>query len=76
MNKNTKKLIGPIIITILFCVYFLGIAYFLVNDTSLSIFTRWVIVLVPLAFAGFNIFVLIERIQEIKSGEEDDLSQY
>lgn len=76
MNKNTKKLIGPIIITILFCVYFLGIAYFLVNDTSLSIFTRWVIVLVPLAFAGVNIFVLIERIQEIKSGEEDDLSQY
>lgn len=76
MNKNTKKLIGPIIITILFCVYFLGIAYFLVNDTSLSIFTRWVIVLVPLAFAGLNIFVLIERIQEIKSGEEDDLSQY
>lgn len=76
MNKNTKKLIGPIIITILFCVYFLGIAYFLVNDTSLSIFTRWVIILVPLAFAGLNIFVLIERIQEIKSGEEDDLSQY
>lgn len=76
MNKNTKKLIGPIIITILFCVYFLGIAYFLVNDTSLSIFTRWVIILVPLAFAGVNIFVLIERIQEIKSGEEDDLSQY
>ena len=76
MNKNTKKLIGPIIITILFCVSFLGIAYFLVNDTSLSIFTRWVIILVPLAFAGLNIFVLIERIQEIKSGEEDDLSQY
>jgi hypothetical protein len=30
----------------------------------------------PLVFIGITVKVCIERIQEIKKGEEDDLSQY
>ncbi len=33
-------------------------------------------VIIPLALIGVSIFVLIERITEIRSGEEDDLSKY
>lgn len=31
---------------------------------------------VPLALMGVAVYVLVERIQEIRSGEEDDLSKY
>ena len=33
-------------------------------------------VLIPLGVAGAGIFVLIERLKEIKGGEEDDLGNY
>lgn len=33
-------------------------------------------VIIPLALIGIIIFVLIERIKEIRSGEYDDLSKY
>jgi len=33
-------------------------------------------IIVPLALIGVSIFVLIERIKEIRGGEEDDLSKY
>ena len=76
MHKYTQKIIGPLIITILFCIYFLTIAFVLTSDNSLTSFVKWLMVLVPLSLAAVNIYVLIERIKEIRSGEEDDLSQY
>ena len=35
-----------------------------------------IIGIVFLGLCGVAVFVLIERIKEIRSGEEDDLSQY
>ena len=37
---------------------------------------KYVLGLLPLALSGVMVKVCIERIQEIKKGEEDDLSQY
>jgi hypothetical protein len=31
---------------------------------------------IPLVFVGVCVYVLVERIKEIRSGEEDDLSKY
>jgi hypothetical protein len=32
--------------------------------------------IIPAIFSGIMIYVLIERIKEIRSGEEDDLGKY
>ena len=37
---------------------------------------KFLIATVPIALASVTIYVLLERIEEIRSGEEDDLSQY
>ncbi len=72
---NTKKLIAPIIITCILIIYFvfsiLNIIY--VPD---SILIRIIGIIILLVLIGKSIFVLIERIKEIRSGEEDDLGKY
>ncbi len=75
MNKNIKKLIAPIIITIVGVVWLalLVITYSLI---ILPIIFKIIICLIPILLIFVSIAVLIERIKEIRSGEEDDLSKY
>lgn len=70
-----KKLIAPIVITVLLSLYFLGFiaAFFLF---SIPLWVKLAGILMPLAFLGVSIFVLVERIKEVRGGEEDDLSKY
>lgn len=72
---HTKKLIAPIIITVLFILYLTGLLVLWTNF-YLPLFAIIVGVLILVALAAVMIFVLVERIQEIRSGEEDDLSKY
>ena len=75
MDKaKKKKLIAPIVVTILMVLYFVFYFGFLI--TVLDGFWKIVLGIAPLAFSGVMLKVCIERIQEIKKGEEDDLSQY
>ena len=70
-----KKYIAPIIITVLMILWFL--LYFGVIITLIeNLLFKIIVGIVPVIFAGIMIFVLIERIKEIRSGEEDDLSNY
>ena len=75
MKGHSKKLIAPIIITAILILY---LAAFIV--VSLLVPLPWYVkllgIMIPLAFIGVGIFVLIERIKEIRSGEEDDLDKY
>lgn len=48
----------------------------LVLISSVSILVKGLLISVPLALAGVMIGVTVSRIKEIRSGEEDDLSQY
>lgn len=75
MKKSFKKLIAPIIITTLIIIYF---AIFVVGGllTPILFIGRFIGIIIPLVFIGVSIYVLIERIKEIRSGEEDDLSKY
>ena len=73
-NAKKKKMIAPIVVTILMILYFVFYFGFLI--TVLDGFWKIVLCIAPLAFSGVMIKVCIERIQEIKKGEEDDLSQY
>ena len=72
---HTKKLIAPIMIAVLFILYLTGLLVLWTNF-YLPLFAKIVGVLILVALAAVMIFVLVERIQEIRSGEEDDLSKY
>lgn len=75
MKSSDKKLIAPIVITILLFIY---LAVFCIAWLYEPIPTIWRIIgsIVPLGMMGASIFVLVERIKEIRSGEEDDLGKY
>ena len=71
-----KKLVAPIIITI-FSLCFMLFSYGLIFAfIPLSFWIKALIGILPLSLGGVSIFVLVERIKEIRSGEEDDLSKY
>lgn len=74
MDPRKKKMAAPIIVTVLVVLYY--IAYFGFLITLLDGVWKYILGLLPLALAVVMIKVCIERIHEIKKGEEDDLSQY
>ena len=74
LNSHKKKMIAPIIITVIMILYY--IAYFGFLISLLDGIWKYVLGVIPLAFSGIVICVCIERINEIKKGEEDDISKY
>ena len=74
MNTYLKKMIAPIIVTLLFIAYF--ILYFALLITTLEGIFKYALGIIPLVFMAAILAVCIERIKEIKKGEEDDLSKY
>lgn len=75
MNAHQKKMIAPIVITILLSAYMLAY-FFVLLSVPMPIWVKVIIGLIPLGLLGASIYVLLQRIKEIRSGEEDDLSQY
>ena len=67
-------MIAPIVATIVMIAYYLVYFGFLIS--LLEGFWRYILGVLPIVFVGFMICVCIERIREIKKGEEDDISQY
>ena len=74
LNNHKKKMVAPIIITVIMALYY--IAYFGFLISLLGGIWIYVLGIIPLAFLGLMIYVCIERINEIKKGEEDDISKY
>ena len=74
MDNKKKKMVAPIIITILFVLYL--VIYFAVIINTVSGIMKILLGVVPLALAAIMIYVCIQRINEIKGGDEDDLSKY
>ena len=73
--KGKKKMIAPVVITILFLLYLsvYGIVIMAVSQWNLLT----LLLAVPLAALGVGmVCVLRTRIREIRSGEEDDLGNY
>ena len=74
-TKHGKKMIAPIIITGIVIIYYS--LFFGLLITSLdNIWLKLLLGVIPILLAATMIFVCVERIKEIKGGEEDDLSQY
>ena len=74
MHPNKKKIVAPIVVTVIMVLYY--VVYFGVLITLLDGVWKFALGLLPLALSAVMVKVCIERIQEIKKGEEDDLSKY
>ena len=74
-GKHFKKLIAPIVITIFLVIYFALYAMLCIYF-PLPVVIRVIGACIALFFTGVCIYVFVERIIEIRSGEEDDLSKY
>ena len=74
MHTNKKKIVAPIVVTVIMVLYY--VVYFGVLITLLDGVWKFALGLLPLALSAVMVKVCIERIQEIKKGEEDDLSKY
>jgi len=74
MHKG--KLAAPILIGALLIAWFCFWAAVCFSLPELPLRIKLAGALIPLAFIGITVFVLIQRIQEIRSGEEDDLGNY
>lgn len=76
MNDNhKKKMIAPVIITVIFLLYLIVYLIAVAMTTRLS--PGMLLLSIPLIALGIGmIYTLKSRINEIRSGEEDDLSDY
>lgn len=74
MKKHARKMVAPIIISVIFILYF--ILYFAILFYFLEGIWRYIAGIIPLIFAVVMVAICIQRINEIRSGEEDDISKY
>ena len=74
MKKHNKNLIAPIIVSAIMVLYY--VVYFGILIALLYGVWKWLLGIIPLALSAVMLKVCIERINEIKKGEEDDLSKY
>ena len=74
MNEHGKKMIAPIIITILSVLYY---AFYFTIIIALPVgIWKLFLGIIPVVLAVIMIYVCVQRIKEIEEGEEDDLSKY
>lgn len=73
-SSHFRKMIPPILVTVIMLFYYL--LYFGILVSLLEGVWLYALGILPLALAVVMVKVCIERIHEIKKGEEDDLSQY
>ena len=74
MKLYKNKMIAPIVISVIIILYY--VVYFGILIALLYGVWKWLLGIIPLALSAVMLKVCIERIKEIKKGEEDDLSEY
>ena len=75
MTKHGKKMIAPVVVTACVLVY-LGVYFGILIGRVGSAFLKIVYAAVPALAGAAMVGVCVQRIREIKGGEEDDLGQY
>ncbi len=74
MKSHKRKMIAPIIITVITVLYY--IFYFGLLIALIDGIWKILLGIIPLVLSALMVAVCIQRIIEIKKGEEDDLSKY
>ena len=75
MIKHKKKMVAPVIITIIVIVYFFFYFGVLISLVEGMLF-KLLLGVIPALLGATMVWVCIQRIKEIKGGEEDDLGKY
>ena len=68
-------MIAPIIIVFLILAYYIAFGVFFVKFAA-PLILKLIGIIVPAALSAAFIWLLVQRIKEIKGGEEDDLGKY
>lgn len=74
MNNHGKKMTAPIVVTVIVVLYY--VIYFSILMTLFGGIWKYVLGLIPIIFSAIMIKTCVERLNEIKKGEEDDISKY
>ena len=74
MKSHGMKMIAPIVVTVILVLYY--VAYFGILIALLEGIWKVVLGIVPLGLSASIVKVCIDRIKEIRKGEEDDISKY
>ena len=74
MKEHKTKMIAPIVVSVVMVLYY--VFYFGFLMSLLEGVWRYALGILPLAFSLITVKVCIDRIKEIKKGEEDDISKY
>ena len=74
MKKNPY--IAPIIVAVLVVLYFIFYGYMATVIDGMPFVARVVFVAIPVVMIIAMVCTLIERIKEIRKGENDDLGKY
>lgn len=75
-NKQYIKILQTSLIALGMIIYIIGWYIVSLIYLSLSVWQAVAGAIIPTIICGIMIYVTIERIQEIRGGETDDLSQY
>ena len=69
-------MIAPVLIAALISIYYIAIGVIFAYMNGVPMLAKIIALVVPALLSGVAITVLIQRIKEIKKGEDDDLSKY
>ena len=69
-------MIAPVVIVALISIYYIAIGVIFAYMYGVPMLAKIIALVVPALLSGVAITVLIQRIKEIKKGEDDDLSKY
>ena len=67
---------APALVVAFLVLYYVGMAVFFAGTLELAGWVKVLACLAPLALSAVAVGVLVQRIREIRSGEEDDLDKY
>ena len=68
--------LAPTLVVAVIVLYYIGMAAMFVCVPGIPGWAKALLCLIPLAVCAVAVGVLVQRIREIKSGEEDDLDKY
>ena len=74
MKEHKTKIIAPIVVSVVMVLHY--VFYFGFLMSLLEGVWRYTLGILPFAFSLITVKVCIDRIKEIKKGEEDDISKY
>lgn len=76
MKKHNKKIVAPVVITVILVLYLVIYAVMCLLSVCAMGISGIIFALIAIGGIAVSIYTLIDRINEIEKGEDDDISKY